>query len=249
MKLYFNGCSLTYGDELVDPKLNSWPSLVSKQLGVDFVNDAVRGGANDRILFRTVMNSDRYDFFFVAWSSYHRFTEYNPVDNFEISFQPQLNLNPDLHYSDDLKKNYHKYRTYGELFYQHWYNDLYAFKSWLQQIILLQSFLASKSKPYLMINAMRNNLDSWLQPDHSFIQSCRHLISFFDRANDNQLLEEYQNIQYLVNQIDRSRFKGWAEWCIYDLKHTHETGPGGHILESGHREVAEKVLEYYNSLK
>lgn len=76
----------------------------------------------------------------IAWTDYTRFTEYNPVDNFEINFNAALNLDASLHYSDDLKNNYKKYKNYGDLYYKYWFNELYEFKKWLQQIMLLQSF-------------------------------------------------------------------------------------------------------------
>ena len=36
MKLYFNGCSHTYGDDLDDPKTSAWPSVVSAAMGFEF---------------------------------------------------------------------------------------------------------------------------------------------------------------------------------------------------------------------
>lgn len=63
MRFYFNGCSLTYGDELKNPQESSWPSLVASSLNADFKNDAVSGGTNDRILYRTLINTNDYDYF------------------------------------------------------------------------------------------------------------------------------------------------------------------------------------------
>lgn len=244
--LYFNGCSFTIGDELKDQKHNAWPTLVANFLGIDFLNDAVSGGANDRIVYKTLQNSGNYDYFFIAWTSYSRFTEYNPVDNFEISFIPRMNLDASLHYSDDLKNHFFKYKNYGEMYYKYWYNELYEFKKWLQQIILLQSFFDLHKKKYLMLNTMSNNLDRWLQPPETFIQSVKNLLDFFDYVNDEQILREQNQIQKLVSLIDTSKFIGWGNWNILSLTKTHPCGPDGHILETGHREVAKKVLEHYN---
>ena len=127
MKLYFNGCSFTYGTELKNPGSDSWPTLVSAYLKSDFLNDAVPGGTNDRIMYKTIQNINHYDCFFIAWTFYSRFTEYNPVDNFEINFTPNMNLDTSLHHSDDLKKNYQKYQDYGNLYYKHWFNELFEF--------------------------------------------------------------------------------------------------------------------------
>lgn len=248
MKLYFNGCSFTYGDELKNPQQGAWPTLVSSQLKCNFLNDAVSAGTNDRTMYKTILNIGNYDYFLIAWTMYTRFTEYNPVDNFEINFVPSLNLDPSYHYSDDIKKNYSKYKDYGQLYYKYWYNDLFEFKKWLQQIILLQSFFRQQNKPFLMLNTSNNNLSLWLQPRESFINATRHLIHFFDYLNDDQLLNEHDQIQALVSMIDTSTFLEWNSWSIMDLTSTYKCGPKGHILEEGHQAVANKVIEYYNKI-
>jgi hypothetical protein len=247
MKLYFNGCSFTYGDELANPTHSSWPALVSSRLDLPYTNDAVSGGTNERTLHLVLNQADSHDYFFIAWTSYTRFTEYNPVDNFEINFNPQLNLDPKLHLSDDLQRNFVKYKQYGEMFYRHWFNELYELKKWLQQIILLQCFFQCRDKSYLMLNTFDNSLSRWLQPWSTFNKQCRDLISFFDCVNDDQLWNQHQEIQYLNNQIDHSRFIDWATWCIRDLDQSYPRGTGGHILESGHSAVADIVLQRYNT--
>jgi hypothetical protein len=246
MSLYFNGCSFTYGDELVHPQVESWPSLVSSELQLSFCNDAVNGGTNERTVYKTMQNIDEYDCFFIAWTVYSRFTEYNPVDNFEINFTPGLNMNPSLHLSNDLKLNLWKYQDYGKLYYTHWYNELYEFKKWLHQIVLLQSFFKIHNKKYLMVNTFSNQLDKWLQPKEKFINSTRSLLTFFDHMNDYQLLQEHKHIQKLNNMIDRSTFVDWNHWSIQAVDPHCARGPNGHILKDGHREVAKKILEHYN---
>lgn len=246
MNLYVNGCSFTYGDELKNPKQDAWPLLVSSYLEVNLLNDAVSGGTNDRTVYNTVQNIKHYDYFFIAWTFYSRFTERNPVDNFEINFNPRLNLDASLHYSDDLKKNYQKYKDYGNLYYKYWFNELYEFKKWLQQIVLLQSFFKVHNKPYLMLNTVSNNLSAWLQPQEKFINATRHLLEFFNYLNNDQLLNEHLQIQELHSMIDKSTFIEWSNWSINNLCSSYPCGPGGHLLEDGHRAVANKVIEYYN---
>ena len=247
MKLYFNGCSFTHRDELTSPEKDAWPMLVSSHLNAICTNDAVSGGTNGRTLYLTLSQAEQHDFVFVAWTYYHRFTEYNPVDNFEINFTPQLNLDPELHDSDDLKKNFSKYKQHGETFYKYWFNELYEFKKWLQQIVLLQSFFRARNKPYIMLNTVDNHLSRWSQPWDTFNEACRDLISFFDRVDDYQLHNQHQQIQYLISLIDRTCFIDWGSWCIKDLCSTHLCGPRGHILESGHSAVADRVLDHYNT--
>ena len=246
MKLYFNGCSFTYGDELKNPQQSAWPTLVVDFLKCDFLNDAVSGGTNDRIMYKTIQNINNYDYFFIAWTAYTRFTEYNPVDNFEINFNPALKLDASLHYSDDLKKNYQKYKDYGNLYYKHWFNELYEFKKWLQQIVLLQSFFKVHNKPYLMLTTVSNNLSAWLQPQEKFINATRHLLDFFNYLDDDQLLNEHLQIQELHSMINKSNFIEWNNWSINNLCSSYPCGPGGHLLEKGHQAIANKVIDCYN---
>jgi len=244
MKVYFNGCSFTYGDDLANPGEQSWPVLVSNELHAEFLNDAVSGGTNQRTVYKTIFNKNHYDYFVIAWTFYTRFTQYNPVDNFEINFNPGLQIDPSLHNSADLKKNFLKYKNFGELYYKHWYNELYEFKKWLQQILLLQSFFKSHQKKYIMLNTCDNNLSNWLQSKNKFISATKHLIPFFDLANDNMLLDEWQSIQSLVNDIDKSKFIDWGQWCIQDLKLKFAVSSTGHLLNEGHTAVAQKVITY-----
>lgn len=248
MRLYFNGCSFTHGDELANPQQNSWPSLVSSNLKSNFLNDAVSGGTNCRIIYKTIQSINQYDYFVIAWTFYTRFTEYNPVDNFEINFNPKLALDPSLHYSNDLKENYSKFVDYGTLYYKHWFNELFEFKKWLQQIVLLQSFFKSNNKPYLMFNAVDNNLSLFLQSREKFINATKHLLEFFDCLDDNQILDECTQIQELNSMIDQSTFIGWNKFNMNTLTNGCKRGHGGHFLEDGHILVANKVLEYYNKL-
>jgi hypothetical protein len=248
MMLYFNGCSFTYGDELTNPGKDSWPSVVSSNLQCDFLNDAISGGTNDRTVYKTLLNANNYDYFFIAWTFYSRFTEYNPVDNFEINFNSNLTLDASLQFSDDLKKNYQKYKDYGNLYYKYWFNELYEFKKWLQQIVLLQSFFKVHKKPYLMLNTTSNNLSLWLQPREKFINATKSLMDFFDYLNDDQLLNEHLQIQELNSLVDQSTFIEWNRWSIIDLKSIYPCGQGGHLLEDGHQEVANKVIECYNKI-
>jgi len=246
MKIYFNGCSFTYGDELPDPSNQAWPSLVSKLKNINFLNDAISSGTNQRTVYKTLLNKDNYDFFVIAWTTYTRFTEYNPIDNYEINFNPMLNLNASIHYSDDLKQNYKKYKDYGELYYKYWYNEVFQFKQWLQQILLLQSFFTVNNKKYIMINTFDNNLSQWLQPKENFISSTRNLIPFFDYLPDGHLLKEHYDIQSLVKDIDLTKFAGWGQWAIADLNLEFDVGPGGHFLEDGHIAMAKKITNFIN---
>jgi hypothetical protein len=246
LRLYFNGCSFTYGDELSTPELSAWPALMSKHLGLEFTNDAVCGGTNQRIMYKTIQEINNYDCFVIAWTWYDRFTEYNPVDNFEINFTASSLIDVSTHFSDDLKTNYKKFQNYHTMYYKHWYNELYQFKQWLQQIILLQSLFKEKNKKYIMLNTNNNELDKWCSSEDKFISSVQPLLGFFDYLSDDLLLKEHRQIQNLLSMIDYSNFLKFNEWCIGEYCDKFPCGLGGHILEDGHIAVAELLINFYN---
>jgi len=75
MRLYFNGCSHTYSDDL-DNKNLAWPTVLSNQLGYSFVNDSMLGGTDNCIKYRTLKYADQFDKFYIAWTYISRFTRY-----------------------------------------------------------------------------------------------------------------------------------------------------------------------------
>jgi hypothetical protein len=233
MKLYFNGCSHTWGDDLSDPDSQAWPSLIAKQLDCDFVNDAVSGGTNDRIVYRAIKNIQNFDKFYIAWTYITRFTRYRSDNNHEVNFNPWL--------KHSLYGSSQEFTNYSQLHYTCWYNELYAFKIWLQNIILLQRLFESENKSYIMINANHNNLDRWIVPWQNFNSSVKPLLCF-DLMNDQQLYDEHVEIQSLIQKINFTKFFGWGSWCITDLALNYPVGTTGHLLTQGHQAVADYIL-------
>ena len=232
--ILLNGCSFTYGDELSDPTAHAWPAILAAKLSADFNNDAVSGGTNSRTVYRTIKNTqDDYDLYPIAWTNYTRFTFYKSDNNFEVNFNPQL--------LQALYSTEKFYKDWGNTLYKHWYNELYAFKLWLQQIIQLQKVLIDKK--YLMINTVDNNLSKWLANESKFIDSVKDLINF-DLMNDQQIIDEYREIQYYISLIDFSKFYRWNEFYITELCDRFPCGPEGHILEQGHKHLANLIYQH-----
>ena len=89
MKIYTNGCSFTYGDELIDSKQTAWPAILANKLNGTVVNDAISGGTNSRTMYHTIKNIQQdYDLYLIAWTTYSRFTFYKSDNNFETNFNP-----------------------------------------------------------------------------------------------------------------------------------------------------------------
>jgi phage anti-repressor protein len=101
-------------------------------------------------------------------------------------------------------------------------NAEHEYRRWLRQVILLQSFLQNHGIEYIMCNV-------------------------FD--NQHRFGKYYKDNQGYYELIDHTKFVGWptdgfVEWA-YDTPH----GPGGHPLEQGHKQIAEKIYEACNNTR
>lgn len=238
--IYTNGCSFTFGDELSD-NAKAWPYLLANKMQTKVLNDAVSGGTNYRSVYQTINHTrNQFDLYVIAWTTNTRYTFYKSDNNFEINFNPQL--------KNDLYSDQAFYTKWGQDLYQHWHNDLYATKIWLQQIIQLQALLEKNNKKYLMINTFHNNLKNWLVKKEKFIQSVQSLINF-DLMTDEQIFAEHQEIQYYVECINKETFFKWNDFAICDIAENYPTGPGGHILEDGHAYLADLIFQHIQCLK
>lgn len=230
MRIYANGCSLTEGPHLEN---NAWPQLVANKLDAELVNDAISGGTNSRIMYHTIRNLDSFDLFLIGWTSTARYTFYNTNNNHEINFNPVL--------SHPQYEQEWYYRDWGKILYSHWHNELFAFKLWLQQIIQLQTIFKNAGKQYVMINAVENNLATWLSGPNSF----KSLVNL-EVLNDNQLIDEWNEIQYYVKLIDIKSFVKWNEFYIASIKvnNLFPVDATGHLTKEGHSYVADLIYEH-----
>jgi hypothetical protein len=235
MKLYFNGCSHTYGDDLEFQSKDAWPSVIGQMKNCDFVNFAVSGGTNDHIKYLTVKHVNDFDKFYIAWTNISRFTRYRSDNNHAVNFNVQ--------YKHKLYGNDPEFKTYAKLHYKIWYNELYAFKTWLQDIVLLQRFLESHNKPYVMLNAFNNLIDRFTVDWQNFNNSVKSIVCF-DLMDDQQLFLEHAEIQKLLGQINFENYIGWNTWWLTKMLLSYPVGPTEHLLEEGHLATAKYILEH-----
>ena len=64
MKIYFDGCSWTKGEELENQEEERFSKLICNELGAEETNLAIKGGSNDRIIRNLIIenNIENYDF-------------------------------------------------------------------------------------------------------------------------------------------------------------------------------------------
>jgi len=226
--LWVTGCSHTYGNDLVD-KTQAWPYLLANMLGLDCVNNAVSGGSNERIVYQTI-KSKPASLKIIAWSYIERTTRYDPDNNFEVNFNPQL-----VHTLYDKRDSF---LQYGKLHYTQWYNDLYAFKQWLQQIILLQRYL--HDQPYLMLNATHNRFENYTSSWETFNSNVKEFVCF-NHMSDEELYNEHCEIQQYLDLIDTRCYYNINEFYITKLHETYPVGKTGHLLDQAQEEIAKRL--------
>jgi hypothetical protein len=235
MKLYFNGCSHTYGDDLEFQFKDAWPSVIGQIKNCKFVNFAVSGGTNDLIKYFTIKHVNDFDKFYIAWTYISRFTRYRSDNNHAVNFNVQLKHK--LYGSDS------EFTDYAKLHYKIWYNELCAFKIWLQDIVLLQRFLESNNKSYVMLNADNNLIDRFTVDWQNFNNSVQSIVCF-DLMDDRQLFLEHTEIQKLLSQINFKNYIGWNTWCLTKMLSLYPVGTTGHLLADGHLATAKYILEH-----
>ena len=235
MKIYVSGDSFTYGDELKDRTVSSWPNLLAKKLNAEMVDTSMSGSSNERILFHTTRHfAEDFDFYFISWSEPNRYTFVRADESEEeVAFVPTL-FHPVFG-----KESF--FWDWGRTLYAEWCNSHYNFKRFLQQIIHCQNLL--KDKNYLMIHTFPGQLQIWKAS-----QILKYLNDFqmLKHKSDAEKLAEAEEIQYYYNLIDWSKFYSPNNdiWNLRQLCQDFPIGPGGHFLEEGHNHVANLMYEY-----
>lgn len=211
MRLLTVGDSFTYGEELAE-LTSAWPFLLGNKLGYEITNLAKPGSGNTRMVRHCVEQVDDYDIAIIAWSHFARIEMAD--ENGFYDLWPGGGTLPHKHHSPWRQEII-------EYFSRH-HNDDYLYKQYLLNIILLQNFLQSNSKKYLMIDAFGN-----------------HQVNARTNGKNKDLL----------SQIDDKYYVGWPNESMMEWTYGAEIGLHGHFLEQGHVKVAEKIYTHMERLK
>ena len=201
------GCSLTYGDELVNPSTSAWPSLLGQLNNWEVHNISKSRSSNDRII-RVAFEElhKQYDLVVIAWSQISRFEIFERIKN---NYRDVSIMCPTV-------RNF----KWAEDYYKYYSSENSNYRKWLQQIILLQSYLEKINQPYIFCNA------------------------FQDMSN----LPQDPEIDRLKNQVDDKYYLGWMTDSILDWTYSVPKGPGHHPLEEGHLIIANKINSFIHSV-
>jgi len=234
---YFVGCSGTYCDDIPDDQksTHSWPALISRHRGANFVNDAMPGSSNDLIISRVLQNLKKFDRYYIQWTWENRFTVYH-VENWDI-----VNFNQQFKNSRYGKKDY--YNKFGKYYYTYWSIPIFEFKKWLEKAVLLQSILEKNNCQYLMMCASNLLWNKLIVDKADFVPSFADLHNI-KNFSDDLILKHYDDIQILLEQLDMTNFIDPNQFYITEATKLFSTGNTNHPLHEGMRYTANKILEF-----
>jgi hypothetical protein len=163
--LYVNGCSMSEGACMVHPNEdnehlpnpsvdyeNRWSALLSNEIGLIEVNEALHGGSNDRILRKTLDwcldNQDKIKdtLFVIGWTLNDRFELWDDYEKRYIQIANAAPTNDDINDErliSDVKSYVKKH-----------FNHTICKDHFMQKIIYLQSFFESNNLKYLFFDAI-----------------------------------------------------------------------------------------------
>lgn len=210
MRLLTVGDSFTYGEELADNK-SAWPNLLANKFGYELTNLAKPGSGNTRMVRYCVEEVNNYDVAIIAWSHFARIEIADENGFYDI--WPGGGTLP--------HKAYSPWRQAIIDYFTKYHNDDYLYRQYLLNIILLQNFLESNGKRYLMLDAFGNH-----------------------QTNERVSI----NNRDLLDQINSTYYVGWPNQSMMEWTYEVEQGPNGHFLEQGHVRVAEKIYAFMDDL-
>lgn len=213
MKIVAAGDSFTYGEELSD-RQNAWPYILGRKLNSEVVNLAQPAGSNDKIVRKTLeyilSEPGTVDLVVIAWASPGRMELADQHGIFDIwpGYSGNLFIKNNSYWRNDICKYITVY-----------HNDLYLYQKYLQQVILLQSFLELQNIKYVMAD-----VDPFIYHVDSDATA-----PYFNKINKDKFIQ--------------FKKEGFVQWAFEKPK-----GPYGHFLDEGHKIVADKYYEHIGNL-
>jgi len=207
MKLLTVGDSFTYGEELSDIT-KAWSFVLGNRLGYEVTNLARPGKSNDYIVKTVVEHADNYNLIVIAWSHFARSEFADAHGIYDIWPGNKGNLfTGDMSHRRELIDYITRY-----------YDDRYLYSRYILNIILMQTYLKSLNKRFIMLDAFGNT-------------SAREL-----------------GVDEIIKKIDTSNYIGWPSESMMEWTYGTLRGINGHFLEDGHEIVANKIYEHIRHL-
>jgi len=226
--LYVNGCSWTYGSELVDPSVvptgshfqpahdiwrqdHAWPGLLANTLDLGLTNGSICGGSNQRILRTSLQDLARL-----------RNQGYKPMAVIAWSEIGRFELNNGTVWEQFISPNDSNRLPCIEELMGKWWHDPALIENWCVQAVSLASACHQMNVPLFMTFAFDRT--RYVFSDMMRHRRCADLLSLIRE----QVQPEQQCLNTSMQDVLLSLFDDKVKY-----------GPGGHPLEYGHEILAQ----------
>lgn len=145
MNLLVAGDSFTYGYNLKDRNLNSWPNVLSRRLGCQLI-DKSKPGVSNQYIINTVLETLETQ---IVENVIIGFTDVARYELFQNGVAVQVVPNRKVIQNKTVEQ-------YDEIYLKNFYNELYLLKNFINQVAMLESFLKVKKIKYTFFNAFGN---------------------------------------------------------------------------------------------
>ena len=215
MRILTVGDSFTYGEELADQR-SAWPYRLGDKYHAEVINLGEPASSNDKIVRKTldylINNGGTIDLVVIGWTSPGRSEFADESGDYDIwpGYQGSLFV-----------RDGHQWRNQLCSYVSQYHNREFYFIKYIQQIILLQSFLRTKNIKYIMLDVLHND---------------------YYKNNTKSLKDNYFEL------IDKERYLGFNLEGMCEWTYGCKQGPNGHFLEEGHQIVADKIYDHIRHL-
>tara|TARA_B100000945_G_scaffold205397_1_gene165160 strand:- start:1091 stop:1699 length:609 start_codon:yes stop_codon:yes gene_type:complete len=174
MKIYFDGCSWTWGDELEDRKRERYSALLCDQLGAVEGNFSKCGGSNDRIVRNLLVKNNIEDYdLAVIQMTYPARTEYVSKDKWEkvsAKFNYTKWLNEGTGDISRIREKFPKHKDFWKYYYLEIATKLYFDTKEKIHFETIKAYCKSKNVPLILCT-----LNNWSKLKFDLYMDRMHL--------------------------------------------------------------------------
>ena len=173
MKIYFDGCSWTKGEELENQEEERYSRLICNKLGAEETNLGIGGGSNDRIIRNLIVenNIEEYDHAVIQmtlparteyWDGNSKWIKINPCFNFSNwLFQKEGRI-------DNLSNKFRHHSDFWTYYYKMIFNVYYSHVKEKIQYETIKSYCKSKGVPLTICS-----INEWTKLDFDYIMKMK----------------------------------------------------------------------------
>jgi hypothetical protein len=145
MKLLVAGDSFTYGHNLKDRHLNSWPNQLVKRLGHQLIDKSRPGVSNQYVITQVMetLHTQNIENVIIGFTDVARYELFQNNDTLQVVPNRKIIQNYEV-------------EQYNKLYLKHFYNEIHLLRNFINQIVMLEAFLKGKKINYVFFNAFGN---------------------------------------------------------------------------------------------